>query len=108
PRGTPAGTDSSSSASAARLATPRSTGSSATTMWRNSGWRRETRGNISLQRPTKGALMDPKFHPAVAAVKAGDLERFRTLLREDPSLATAPSRREPAPLRFVGLVQKVD
>ena len=37
--------------------------------------------------------MDPKFHPAVAAMKAGDLERFRTLLREDPSLATAPSRR---------------
>jgi ankyrin repeat protein len=35
--------------------------------------------------------MDPKFHPAVAAIKAGDLERFRTLLREDPSLATAHS-----------------
>jgi hypothetical protein len=37
--------------------------------------------------------MDPKFHPAVAAMKADDLERFRTLLREDPSLATTPSRR---------------
>jgi ankyrin repeat protein len=37
--------------------------------------------------------MDPKFHPAVAAMKAGDLERFRTLLREDPSLATSPSKR---------------
>lgn len=35
--------------------------------------------------------MDPKFHPAVAAIKAGDLERFRMLLREDPSLATARS-----------------
>jgi ankyrin repeat protein len=35
--------------------------------------------------------MDPRFHPAVAAIKAGDLERFRTLLREDPSLATARS-----------------
>jgi ankyrin repeat protein len=35
--------------------------------------------------------MDPRFHPAVAAVKAGDLERFRALLREDPSLATARS-----------------
>ena len=35
--------------------------------------------------------MDPKFHPAVDAIKAGDLERFRTLLREDPSLATARS-----------------
>jgi ankyrin repeat protein len=32
--------------------------------------------------------MDPKFHPAVAAVKAGDLEAFRALLRDDPSLAT--------------------
>ena len=32
--------------------------------------------------------MDPKFHPAVAAIEAGDLERFRTLLRADPSLAT--------------------
>ncbi len=35
--------------------------------------------------------MDPKFHPAVAAIKAGDLERFGTLLCEDPSLATARS-----------------
>ena len=32
--------------------------------------------------------MDPKFHPAIAAVKAGDLETFRALLRDDPSLAT--------------------
>ncbi|MDB5077784.1 MAG: hypothetical protein JWO42_3963 [Chloroflexi bacterium] len=43
------------------------------------------------QRPTKGTLTDPKFRPAVAAIKAGDLERFRTLLREDPSLTTARS-----------------
>jgi hypothetical protein len=35
--------------------------------------------------------MDPKFHPAVDAIRSGDLERFRTLLREDPSLATARS-----------------
>jgi ankyrin repeat protein len=35
--------------------------------------------------------MDPKFHPAVAAIKTGDLERFRSLLRADPSLATARS-----------------
>jgi len=35
--------------------------------------------------------MDQKFYPAVAAIKAGDLERFRMLLREDPSLATARS-----------------
>jgi len=47
--------------------------------------------------------MDPKFHPAVAALKAGDLERFRTLLREDPSLATAPSRRGGSLLQAVVL-----
>ena len=35
--------------------------------------------------------MDPSFLPAVAAIKAGGLERFRTLLREDSSLATARS-----------------
>jgi hypothetical protein len=35
--------------------------------------------------------MDPNFHPTVAAIKAGDLERFRALLRECPSLATARS-----------------
>lgn len=45
--------------------------------------------------------MDPKFHPAVEAMKAGDLERFRTLLREVPSLATAPSRRGGSPLQCV-------
>ncbi len=43
------------------------------------------------QSPTKGIPMDPKFQPAVAAIQTGDLERFRTLLREDPSLATARS-----------------
>jgi ankyrin repeat protein len=32
--------------------------------------------------------MDPKFHPAIAAVKAGDLDTFRALLRGYPSLAT--------------------
>jgi ankyrin repeat protein len=35
--------------------------------------------------------MDPRFHPAVAAIKAGDLERFRALLREGPTLATGPT-----------------
>ena len=35
--------------------------------------------------------MDAKFQPAIAAIKAGDLEKFRSLLREDPSLATARS-----------------
>jgi Ankyrin repeats (3 copies) len=35
--------------------------------------------------------MDAKFHPAMVAIKLGDLERFRTLLRQDPSLATSRS-----------------
>lgn len=35
--------------------------------------------------------MDKKFHPAIAAIKSGDLERLRSLLKEDPSLATARS-----------------
>jgi len=37
--------------------------------------------------------MDAKFHPAIAAIKSGDLEQLKTLLREDPSLATARSTR---------------
>jgi ankyrin repeat protein len=32
--------------------------------------------------------MDPRFHPAIAAVKAGDLEALRVLVRDDPSLPT--------------------
>src|SRR5262245_52093525 len=35
--------------------------------------------------------MDTKFHPAMRAVNAGDLEKFKTLIAEDPSLATARS-----------------
>ena len=37
--------------------------------------------------------MDIKFHPAIAAVNAGDLERFKALIAADPSLATARSTR---------------
>jgi uncharacterized protein len=36
-------------------------------------------------------LMDPKFRPAIAAIKCGDLEGLRSLLRQDPTLATARS-----------------
>lgn len=36
-------------------------------------------------------LMDAKFHPAIAAIEAGDIYRLRELLRNDPSLATARS-----------------
>jgi len=37
--------------------------------------------------------MDEKFHPAIAAVKADDLDTFKALIAADPSLATARSRR---------------
>ncbi len=37
--------------------------------------------------------MDAKFHPAIRAIKAGDLDGLRALLNEDPSLATARSSR---------------
>src|SRR5437870_5373199 len=35
--------------------------------------------------------MDPRFHPAIAAIKSGDLEGLRLLSRQDPALATARS-----------------
>jgi hypothetical protein len=37
--------------------------------------------------------MDAKFHPAIAAIKSGDLEKLKALLLDDPSLATARSSR---------------
>jgi hypothetical protein len=37
--------------------------------------------------------MDAKFHPAIRAIKSGDLEGLRALLDQDPSLATAHSSR---------------
>lgn len=37
--------------------------------------------------------MDTKFHPAIAAIKSGDLEGLKSLLRQDPTLATARSSR---------------
>jgi hypothetical protein len=35
--------------------------------------------------------MDAKFHPAIAAIKSGDIDGLRALLHQDPSLATARS-----------------
>lgn len=35
--------------------------------------------------------MDAKFHPAMAAIAGGDLEKFRQLVAADPSLATSRS-----------------
>jgi uncharacterized protein len=37
--------------------------------------------------------MDAKFHPAIRAIKLGDLDGLRALLDQDPSLATARSSR---------------
>ena len=37
--------------------------------------------------------MDIKFHPAIAAMKSGDLEKLKALVAADPSLATAQSSR---------------
>ncbi len=35
--------------------------------------------------------MDAKFHPAIAAIKSGDIDALRSLLVKDPGLATARS-----------------
>src|SRR6266850_2309791 len=35
--------------------------------------------------------MDAKFHPAIAAIKSGDVNRLKELITNDPSLATARS-----------------
>jgi ankyrin repeat protein len=36
-------------------------------------------------------LMDRKFHPAIAAIKSGNIEALKSLIRQDPSLGTARS-----------------
>ena len=35
--------------------------------------------------------MDAKFHPAIAAIRSGDLETFKALVSQDPTLATSRS-----------------
>jgi ankyrin repeat protein len=48
--------------------------------------------------------MDAKFHPAIKAVRAGDLEKFKSLIAADPSLATLRSNRShPTLLQCVAL-----
>lgn len=37
--------------------------------------------------------MEAKFHPAMAAIGAGDLEKFKALIAADPSLATTRSKK---------------
>ena len=48
--------------------------------------------------------MDAKFHPAIDAIKSGDIDKLRALLNEDPSLATArSSKSHPTLLQCVTL-----
>jgi ankyrin repeat protein len=48
--------------------------------------------------------MDAKFYPAMMAVQTGDLEKFKTLVAQDPSLATSrSSRSHPTLLQCVAL-----
>jgi hypothetical protein len=48
--------------------------------------------------------MDSKFHPAIAAVKSDDLEKFKALVAADPSIATSrSSRSHPTLLQCVAL-----
>jgi ankyrin repeat protein len=48
--------------------------------------------------------MDAKFHPAIAAIQSGDLETFKALVSQDPTLATArSSRSHPTLLQCVAL-----
>ena len=37
--------------------------------------------------------MDSKFHPAIAAIKSGDVDELKSLVSQDPSLATSRSSR---------------
>ena len=53
--------------------------------------------------------MNAKFHPAIAAIRSGDLETFKTLVSQDPSLATSrSSRSHPTLLQCVALDGKGD
>ena len=53
--------------------------------------------------------MDAKFHPAIAAIRSGDLEKFKALVSEDPTLATSrSSRSHPTLLQCVTLEGKGD
>lgn len=48
--------------------------------------------------------MDAKFHPAMAAIQSGDLETFKALVNQDPTLATSrSSRSHPTLLQCVAL-----
>src|SRR2546427_10111567 len=53
--------------------------------------------------------MDAKFHPAIAAIRSGDLESFKTLISQDPTLATSrSSSSHPTLLQCVALEVRGD
>jgi ankyrin repeat protein len=53
--------------------------------------------------------MDAKFHPAIAAIRSGDLETFKALVSQDPTLATSRSSiSHPTLLQCVALDDKGD
>ena len=53
--------------------------------------------------------MDAKFHPAIAAIRSGDLEKFKALVSQDPTLATSrSSSSHPTLLQCVALEGKGD
>jgi ankyrin repeat protein len=53
--------------------------------------------------------MDAKFHPAIAAIGSGDLERFKALVSQDPTLATSrSSTSHPTLLQCLALEGKGD
>ena len=53
--------------------------------------------------------MDAKFHPAIAAIRSGDLETFKALVSQDPTLATSrSSSSHPTLLQCVALEVKGD
>ncbi|CAN5819692.1 hypothetical protein BH18ACI4_BH18ACI4_14770 [soil metagenome] len=52
--------------------------------------------------------MDRKFHPAIAAIKSGDLDGLRSLVNQDPSLATTRSSRSHPTLLQCLVLEAVD
>src|SRR4030081_119627 len=51
--------------------------------------------------------MYTKFHPAIAAIRSGDIETFKALIAHDPTLATSrSSRSHPTLLQCVALDDK--
>ena len=52
--------------------------------------------------------MDSKFHPAIAAIKSGDVEGLKSLVSQDPSLATTRSSKSHPTLLQCLVLEAVD